>query len=608
MLWLLVSTAFAQDADGDGLSDADEVSAYLPPNVADSDGDSVVDHLDADMDGDGVLNVEECRLGGVSGLAMVNGSFEAPDLNIDYTVDYPADGTIPGWRTTGGVFEFWGSGMEGKWAYDGDQFVELNAFSPSTLYQDIATTVGDVYIYAYSHRARFGGGDVMQFNLGPPGGPLTAIRTSTTGSGAWGRYGGIVTITDDPSRFAFESVSSSCGGGCGNFLDAISFTPVCDLDTDGDGTPDALDTDSDGDGVLDGADVCHGLDDATADPDGDLLCGALDTCPADPYNDSDADGVCGDVDACPGFDDTDDLDLDGDPDACDSDRDGDGLDESIDCDENDVTIGGPFTVYWDMDGDTYGSTAFTPDVCALLPGRVTNADDCDDTLAAVYPGASEVNNGLDDDCDSIIDEGTAAYDDDNDGYSELAGDCDDADPLVTLPPRWYIDRDEDGHGDPETSIEVCAAPSGYVALSDDCDDRNAEKSPSADEACDDPIDRNCDGSVGYADLDGDRWAACEDCNDADAEINPSRVDFCGDGIDQNCDGVDTTCLPDTGETDETDASSDFPPVCDSDEPRITYAGGWSCSSIGSKLVGGLWLTILGAFVGLFALYGRRRDE
>lgn len=611
MLGWMISTAFAQDGDSDGLSDVDEILAFLPIGVADSDGDGTFDHLDADMDGDGVLNVDECRLGGISGLALVNGSLEEPDLNIPYTVSYPNDGDVPGWQTTGGVFEFWGSGMEGKWAYDGDQFAELNAFSASTLYQDVPTVPGDAYIYAYSHRARFGGGDVMRFNLGPPSGPLTTIRTSTTGSGAWGRYGGVVTITEPITRFAFESVSSSCGGGCGNFLDAISFTPVCDLDTDGDGTPDALDTDADGDGVLDGVDACPGADDATADPDADGLCGVTDACPLDAMNDADSDGMCGDVDACAGFDDADDLDGDGQPDGCDSDRDGDGLDESVDCNEDDAAIGAAVQLYWDTDGDSYGYSPFFPLSCIVtMPGRVLNNDDCDDADSAIFPGAAENEDGVDNDCDLSVDEGTNAFDDDGDGLTEYDGDCDDTDATVTFGPVWYRDRDEDGHGDAALSATTCTAPAGYVAANDDCNDRNDAKHPGATESCTDAVDLNCDGSTGYADLDGDRWAACEDCDDNDAEISPARVDFCGDGIDQNCDGNDATCppdtdAPDTGDTDtdanETDApiDTDVPPTCDSDETVVAFAGGWSCDSSGSAAVSLL------AF-GVSALLFRRR--
>jgi hypothetical protein len=706
-MWLyLISAAFAADSDGDGLTDADEAIAFLPPTVADSDGDGKYDHLDSDMDGDGIPNVNECRVGGVSGLAMVNGGFELPHYT-NVAANYPTEGSVPGWHTTDTNFEFWTNGFLGVPPYEGTQFVELNAFAVGTLYQDISTAVGDVYIYAYSHRGRMGN-DTMRFNLGPPGGSMVTIRTSTDGTGGWGRYGGVITISDPTTRFAFQSVSSACGLSCGNLLDAISFTPVCDLDTDGDGKPDALDTDADNDGVLDNADVCHGADDATADPDSDLICGAADTCPFDAWNDYDMDGVCGDVDACSGFDDADDLDGDDTPDGCDSDRDGDGFDESTDCDESDPFIGGPKAFYWDADADSYGGAPFLPLSCTpFLPGRVLdhtdcddsaaythpgameiedgfdndcdvsidegtnafdddgdgqteNAGDCDDADAAVFVGAVEAINAVDDDCDGLVDDGTTAYDDDGDGFSEAGGDCDDTDPYlapgfieaedgldndcdglvddgtaafdddgdgysetdgdcndedasVALPQLWYLDRDEDGHGDALTATAACIVPVGYVAFSDDCDDRNATKNPSAVESCTSNIDLNCDGSTGYADLDGDRWAACEECNDNDPTIHPERVDVCGDGIDQNCDGIDATCPVDTDTgtslDSETDAGTDTEPnsdvVCDSDEPLVTYAGGWSCNSISNAISGGIWASILFSVCCLFGLYGRR---
>jgi hypothetical protein len=618
MLWLLVSAAFAQDSDGDGLSDADETLAHLPPTVADSDGDGRFDHLDSDMDGDSIANVDECRLGGVSGLAMVNGGFELPHYT-NVAANYPAAGSIPGWQTTDTSFEFWTNGFLGVPPYEGTQFVELNAFAVGTLYQDIPTTVGDVYIYAYSHRGR-AGTDTMKFNLGTSG-SMTTIRTSSTGVSAWGRYGGVITISYPISRFAFQSVSSACGMSCGNLLDAISFTPSCDLDTDGDGTPDALDLDSDNDTVLDAVDACPGADDAVADPDADGLCSTADACPLDPYNDWDFDGVCGDVDACAGFDDAFDLDGDDMPDGCDSDRDGDGFDESTDCDEDDPLVGGPQQLYWDTDLDGYGDIPFSPPSCSLLPGRVLTTGDCNDFDAAVYPGALELEDSFDQDCDLVIDEGTNAYDDDGDGFSENAGDCDDADALVALPQLWYLDRDEDTHGDPTTSTTACFAPSGYVALADDCDDRSASRNPSAVEYCSDTLDWNCDGSTGYADLDGDRWAACEECNDNDPAIHPNQPEVCGDGIDQDCDGLDVLCPPDTDVPDtDTDVESgvdsdsgdvadspDAVPVCDSDEPIVAFAGGWSCSTVVTDIVGGLWASLLLAVVSLYALYGRRRE-
>ena len=69
----------------------------------------------------------------------------------------------------------------------------------------------------------------------------------------------------------------------------------------------------------------------------------------------------------------------------------------------------------------------------------------------------------------------------------------------------------------------------------DCDDTDPLTHPGAKEPCDEPVDRNCDGSVGYADEDADGFAACEDCDDADATVNEEAVETCN-GVDDNCDG------------------------------------------------------------------------
>lgn len=60
---------------------------------------------------------------------------------------------------------------------------------------------------------------------------------------------------------------------------------------------------------------------------------------------------------------------------------------------------------------------------------------------------------------------------------------------------WYADTDHDSYGDPNTSIQACEAPDGYVANSDDCDDTNAAVNPAAVEICGDGIDNNCNGEI-----------------------------------------------------------------------------------------------------------------
>jgi hypothetical protein len=124
----------------------------------------------------------------------------------------------------------------------------------------------------------------------------------------------------------------------------------------------------------------------------------------------------------------------------------------------------------DADGDGYGSEASVVQACEAPSGWIANGTDCDDGDDGVYPGATEDCNGLDDDCDGAVDEGTTGSD------------------------VWYRDADGDGHGNPAISVTACGAPGGYVASGADCDDTDPTISPSASERCN-GVDDDCDGSV-----------------------------------------------------------------------------------------------------------------
>lgn len=62
------------------------------------------------------------------------------------------------------------------------------------------------------------------------------------------------------------------------------------------------------------------------------------------------------------------------------------------------------TYYLDADGDSFGSPESSVLACSAPAGFVHNQDDCNDSDPHVFPGQTEVCNGIDDDCDSYADE------------------------------------------------------------------------------------------------------------------------------------------------------------------------------------------------------------
>jgi hypothetical protein len=175
--------------------------------------------------------------------------------------------------------------------------------------------------------------------------------------------------------------------------------------------------------------------------------------------DADGDGVTAATDC----DDGDAAVYPGAPEAC------DGVDN--DCDElaDDDDADAPrSTFYADLDGDGFGRGTSPRDACAAPEGYVADATDCDDARDHIYPGATEVCDGLDGDCDGV-------GDDAEDG----AG-------------AWFLDADGDGFGDAAESVQDCAAPSAYVADATDCDDGDATTHPGAEDPCG-GADADCDG-------------------------------------------------------------------------------------------------------------------
>ncbi|MCB9676281.1 MAG: putative metal-binding motif-containing protein [Alphaproteobacteria bacterium] len=229
----------------------------------------------------------------------------------------------------------------------------------------------------------------------------------------------------------------------------------------------------------------------------------------------------------------------------------------------DENCNGTWTCFRDADGDLYAVSG-TSELTMVCPTGVQSGD-CNDGAATVHPGATEVCNGVDDDCSNGVP--TDETDPDGDGYVECApwsgsalldgGDCAPTDGSVSpgLPEtgdndvdedcdgQWqcYADGDLDGYGG-TTSVTVagaCSSQAGVTPFSTDCDDSTAAVSPAATEVCN-GIDDDCDGSpdADEANGDGDAFMVCEgDCDDTNGQIYPGAPEHC-DGVDESC-GTDT---------------------------------------------------------------------
>ncbi len=123
--------------------------------------------------------------------------------------------------------------------------------------------------------------------------------------------------------------------------------------------------------------------------------------------------------------------------------------------------------------------------------------DCEDTRPDIYPYAVETADGLDQDCDGVVDNDTEASDDDADGVSEADGDCDDSNALVGptgLETANLRDDDCDGVADEGTGLYDDDGD-GFAEAAGDLDDDNPDAFPGAIERCRDGIDNDCDGVI-----------------------------------------------------------------------------------------------------------------
>jgi hypothetical protein len=171
----------------------------------------------------------------------------------------------------------------------------------------------------------------------------------------------------------------------------------------------------------------------------------------------------------------------------------------------------------EVDGDDRDGDGFT--------------DDCGPDDRAIHPGAAEVCDGVDNNCDGVVDTDAVGQE------------------------TWYRDLDGDGYAGDDETVVACSAPdASWQGTVTDCDDTTAEVCPGAEERCD-GLDNDCDG---LADLD--------DPDLADAALVELHADADQDGLGDPV-VVELRC---TGETGWVDNALD----CDDGDAAIGAATDW----------------------------------
>ncbi len=426
---------------------------------------------------------------------------------------------------------------------------------------------------------------------------------------------------DNPAVFpAAEEICDSIDNNCNDEIDeGVTTTQFLDADNDGFGNPmqftevctietgyvsNDSDCDDDNPVIHPNADeLCDGLDNNCDDAIDDETSVDREVFYKDADNDGFGDPAEGEyfctapTDYVDNNADCDDIDSSVHPDAlevC------DGIDNDCDqlWDELDPDIFGATLYHQDNDGDGFGDPNTPMLLCFESAGWVLNTDDCNDGDALAYTNASEVCDGVDNDCDGDIDDQDDTVDPnsqqqffldvDQDGfgdpnnpivqcaqglYSDNNLDCDDTNPTLNPTTEWFVDSDGDGFGDGNYSLQVCSHPIGYTDNNLDCDDGDSTLHPNTEWFIDNdgdgfgdhgqsiPTLTQCTPTTGLANNP-------LDCDDTDVLVHPNASIGCED-TDNNCDGLIDNDADGDGLSDVSCGGSD----CNDTDPAIATENG-----------------------------------
>ena len=156
--------------------------------------------------------------------------------------------------------------------------------------------------------------------------------------------------------------------------------------------------------------------------------------------------------------------------ACTPDPDANVRDPSVDAAVDPADSAAAWVCFADADADGWGVEPGKSMAHSCGAGWSDLVGDCDDADASSYPGGVERCDGADNDCDGAVD-------------SPVPADAD----------IWFGDADGDGYGDAADSSVACSAPVGFVDDPTDCDDTRNDAFPGGEEVCEDGADNDCAG-------------------------------------------------------------------------------------------------------------------